>query len=348
VLGGNNTEWRQHIMTRANRFRTADDESAVVVDGAFGRMSAIDVRVYETRTWNRFGLEALVAAAISFFQSATGVNLPWNLPTHGPWVGYPKYRRHLTDEVERMVESAARFAGWLRAAAKLPAVVWLVAKATSNTGMNSPYTVIDLWSFSALWPSPGRLNRTIVKVRERANQILEPYGLKVSGRAVAVTLARKGGQRAIGKAAREAAASTINQLLGGSWTGTPLDVLVKARGMKAFLSAPKEVRFWAAERTQGGEFSSLRDALASASRLERQTHWDEKLVFDPTHPDEVIHNVSIRPAWTGRDCRYLLVQEHTGRVAVYGRLYGIEDSFEGLKEFVTGALEDWRRWSEPT
>jgi hypothetical protein len=249
---------------------------------------------------------------------------------------------HLQEEAQEMVSVAARFAGWLRAAATLPALTWLVAKATSSAGMNSPYTAVNLYDLAKAWPSPGRLARTIAQVRARANEILKPYGLRVSARAIALVVIRKGDQRAIGKMARRAASGTVNQLLRGRFTGKPVEVLSKACGMKLFLAAyrnsmyARAVQCWAVERVEAGEFACLRDAMQASSRLQEAWRGSHQVVVDPASQGVVIHGVLCRPAWAEKVLLWQVCQSSTGRES-YPPRWG-----QTTEEVVDEALANWR------
>ena len=165
------------------------------------------------RTWDRAGCEALVASAAKDFEAATGVSLPWNLHIHGRWVSRAHGRSFpldgrgpLSHEGEACLSEAARFAGWLRAAADHPPLVHLISRCTSDRGFNSLATTLNLYRLYDRY-SPGAASRRLQAIRRRANEILAPTGSRVSWRALGYALERA--PRATGKAATVAAATTL-------------------------------------------------------------------------------------------------------------------------------------------
>lgn len=170
------------------------------------------------RSWDRPGVEALVEAGAADFETATGVWLPLNIAKDGPWDSYPKEGRIVEREdprgayqcepgtAGRMVSEAARFGGFLRGIAADPLLVELVRRTTSPRGCNSLATTISLGILAERW-TPGALSRQARQVRARANEVLAPYGLRVSWRALGQTLEH--GPRRTGKAAVWATAMTL-------------------------------------------------------------------------------------------------------------------------------------------
>ena len=121
----------------------------------------------------------ILGSSIKEFSNATGIALPWNLNKVDQWKGVESFDeskdQHPREQVQEIVRSCQRLAGWLRAAAELPAVTRMVSRTQSPNGMGSPYTTIHLWDFVAKNPSPGRLERQLWKVKRRAQQILSAW-----------------------------------------------------------------------------------------------------------------------------------------------------------------------------
>lgn len=171
-----------------------------------------------TRSWDRAGVEALMTGAIQEFEGQTGVKLPYNLRTDGPWCQWPGHGKiRETDDpeswwecpmgtTEKIVGEAARYAGWIRAVSKDPIVVELIRRCTSPNGVGFPATTLQLGELHKQY-SPGKLSRQLRAIRTRANAILSPYGLRVSWRALGTVLEK--GPRRVGKAAICAAALTL-------------------------------------------------------------------------------------------------------------------------------------------
>lgn len=202
-------------------------------------------------TWSRAGLEELIAKAISEFEEVARVRvrgvrhhvrLPYNLTTYGPWQGYSRSGFHCGKERDGMVETAARMVGFLRAVARnnYSMIIRLFSR-TLGKGMNSRVTTLDIYSLVTRW-SPGRLNKVIRKVRDRANNILSAYGLRVSWRAIAQVVS--GAERRIGKMAIKACALSITHRLRRCHVALhidpardPLAVMKYARGLKSILES---------------------------------------------------------------------------------------------------------------
>lgn len=149
--------------------------------------AAADHRRLTSRYVNAAGLAALVDNGADWFISETGKDpFPYNL-THGQGrvdlihaagaeeIG-PYGRRLSIDEADRLIETAARIGGWLKAAAQLPALRRVLERGLSPRGMNSPRTKICPFTLWKKFPSPGKLNRTLWKVRRKADHILNAYG----------------------------------------------------------------------------------------------------------------------------------------------------------------------------
>ena len=285
------------------------------------------------RTWNRQGVQSLVDEAKAYFEEVTGVELPYNLSTHGPWVGR-SWRSKLFEGREEMVSYAARFAGWLRKAAELPGLVRLMERTTSPRGMNSPYTELWLYSLFDRFPSPHAAERKYWKVLNRANQILAPYGISVSYAGLAEALTGRNARRT-GKAARVAAEETVAQYTDYRF-GERLN-LIQARGLKDAVGAPVAVRYWAASRVVTGEFESLREAMAHADRLVKDNSDGVELLLDPT-TTVIIHGVEVIDGWEKDGVRQKLCrQRHTNRT--WHTQYYWDDPRESARK----ALKAWRQ-----
>ncbi|NCC40899.1 MAG: hypothetical protein EOM21_15920 [Gammaproteobacteria bacterium] len=177
--------------------------------------------IFSSATWDRPGCEKLVADAKDAFTEATGIRLPYNLEVHGPWVNFPAEGRIVEilgsenprssytcreGTTDRMVGTAARVSGWLKGAAKSRFLTKMLEKSTSHRGMFSPATSIDVYRLVDRY-TPGAAERRGRAVKERADEILSPYGLKCSWRGVGSALTY--GAKATGKAATTAAAVTL-------------------------------------------------------------------------------------------------------------------------------------------
>ncbi len=72
-------------------------------------------------------------------------------------------------------EEFARFGGWLKAAATLPALRRLILRTQSPNGVYSPHTTVPLWKLSKKFYSPGGLERKLRAVKRRAQAIIATY-----------------------------------------------------------------------------------------------------------------------------------------------------------------------------
>jgi len=167
--------------------------------------------------WNRAGVEKLVAEAAARFEEKTGIRLPYNFATHGPWVEFRKSGQHF-DRRDEMVSTAARVAGWLDAVAedgggRFPNITDLILKTQSRNGAYSPHTTCRLMEIIMSWPNPGRLNSKIATIKYQADKILRPTGLYASWEALGRAL--EGGSHVTGKAALRAALGTLDPQ--GAW-----------------------------------------------------------------------------------------------------------------------------------
>ncbi len=289
-------------------------------------------------TWDRNGLEMIAEEAIRFFQYETGVNLPYNLSVHGPYVSFP-HKKKQREGRDEMVSEVARFCGWIRTAVQFPMLVKLVKKTTSSNGVNSPYTTTDLWAVTRHWQSPGAASRFLGKVRWRANQILRPYGLSVSWKALGEILEKDSHHR-VGKAAHKAAGETVRQFLSYpvrvDWEGTSArEVLIRARGLQDFIVVPKAVQGWAAERVGAGEFSCLREAVASADQLVPDETDGVRLLLDP-ETEETKLGISTTAGWLENGDFHWLIRAGE-------RTFHAPNYWGGRKVAVKNAITAWHQ-----
>lgn len=269
----------QHLTTRSAI--AAEAAAAEAEDYMTGRRNwRVDLRPAPdpTRhpTWDRPGVEALVQAGADAFTAATGVPLPYNLAKEGEWSfkSWPSEGRIrevteprgayqcLPGTSAAMVAEAAKFGGFLRGISGDPMLVELVRRCTSPRGCGSPATTTRLNELAKRW-TPGALSRQARQVRARANEILRPYGLRVSWRALGATLER--GPRRTGKAAIWAAAHTL--------------------GWDAYQASYAEARNW----------------LASVSRTpSHKARTDDGVTaFVDACRAQTINDVTVIPVWWG-------------------------------------------------
>lgn len=254
-------------------------------------------------TWWREGLEKITNEAIRLFESETGVRFPFDCSMWAPYHGRSRYRRHFDFAV---VEKVFQFTGWLKAAAKFPRIKQLFRYALQqDRGVNSPYTLINPWEVAQKFPSPGSLEKFIILARRRANDILAPYGLRASRDVVCFVINRYRVPKRIGKGARAIAAETIRFFCTnghdgkylGAFYGSSRDILMKARGLLDALRISRAATRWAIEKTETGELSCIRDALASG-RLTRDMSDGVELWIDSATA-VVRHGLKVVLGW---DC----------------------------------------------
>lgn len=298
-------------------------------------------------TFDRKGLDAIATVAVAEYQTKTGHQLPWNLATHGPYVGLSwgkKYR--LEGKHASIVEETARFCGWIRAAATSPVLVRVLKENTTPNGMGSPYTRLDPWELAKRHPSPGRAGRFLVQVRRRANQILKPYGLRVSWVALG-DMMLKGSIRSVGKAAKLAAAGTIKGFLNGGgkrkrlpfFSATKsLEILIRARGLRELIQAPRPVICWAIGRVNAGEFSCFREALANSSRLTEDQTDGVSLLIDPLSATSV-HGIKVTKGWAENGSQTWLLKTDGGRS--YHAESWYDDDDRSRRQAIQAALSAW-------
>lgn len=313
------------------------------------------------QTWNRYGLEMLAVEAKEYFVAKTGISLPWNLATWGPYVSRSAnpYRKE-REGFKENAEATFRFCGWLRKAADSRVLCRLIQRTTSVNGVNSPRTTLDLWKFAERFPSPHRAVRFIRAVRARANDILKPYGLKVSWQALAAVL--QYGSRKVGKAAVQVAAATVEhysykfyeydyrmhdyeteekvrfvvglQEEGFNNKRNCLSLLMAARGLKETAAVSRAIASWAYERVIAGEFTCLRNALeAVPGRLVEDTTDGVHLYLD-TATSKSSHGITTTDGWNDEGRLITFVQ--TDR-----RSYHAETQVPSMA--IKQALQAWKR-----
>ncbi|OQB41049.1 MAG: hypothetical protein BWY04_01079 [candidate division CPR1 bacterium ADurb.Bin160] len=201
-------------------------------------------------SWDRHGLETLMAEACREYERMTGHQLPHNLPTWGPWVSFSREGKHYTHL--EFIEQAARFVGWLRTAAQIPELVRFIKHTTSHRGVHSPHNPANLWGIAAKHPSPQKFTRWAKAVRKRAAVILEPWGLYPAWRGLAIVANR--GSRRVGRAAIGVVRYTVEYLSNSRLYRkneaklSDREYLLRARGVKEWLSLcphEQEVAVWA-------------------------------------------------------------------------------------------------------
>jgi hypothetical protein len=196
------------------------------------------------KTFDRAGLEKLVNDAVNSFGVETAIGLPWNIGHSGaPFSGLSRYKKHkIRDFKVNTVETTARFCGWLKVAETDEVIKEFIKRTQSNRGMNSTSTYCNLWKIVERHPSPGAFRKWILSVNRRTIQILKPYGLRPSWKALANVA--EFGPRKIGKAAFRVAAKTCRQVLEKTTERYPyflekcsdVEVLVRLRGVKMLIS----------------------------------------------------------------------------------------------------------------
>lgn len=290
-------------------------------------------------------------------------HLPWNLAwgEYSSWAGMPRWRNfRQSDQLPewhasskqfanygKLLECAARFAGWLKTLAWFYGAVRVI-EATQGSGVGSPYTTVNLYKLFDRWPSPHRLERTIWKARARANQVLRPYGLRVSWSALGQALAQ---HSAVGKIALWAAEETVKVYL--SYYDSRFQYYQKrelgqgrffylklARGLAGMKDHSEVVQRWAVSKCFDGEFETLREALAVSARLRLDATDGVELYLDTM---EVIHGVEVvagyapkRSGFGDNSRTYLLRQVHADRT------YHAHGSLSP-KSAVREALTAWKR-----
>lgn len=288
-------------------------------------------------SWRREGLERIVNEAIKFFQESTGIRFPYNMSICAPYHGRSRHRNHYDTAV---AEKVFRFCGWLKAAVNLRNIRFNFRYAFQHgRGMNSPYTLLDPWAVAERFPSPGSLDRLIGKARFRANEILRPYGLRVSREAVCFAIIS--GSKRVGKMAINLAAMTISQYCqsGRDWkylgylTGSSREILMKSRGLRDALRDSHIITRWAIEKVEEGEFTCIREALASNRLSADET--DGVLLWVDSATHTTLHGVTAIKGWNEHGNKYWLVKAG-------GHSYH-SDGWQEAREAVHDAFQSWRR-----
>lgn len=288
-------------------------------------------------SWRREGLEKLVNGAIKFFQENTGIRFPYNMNIHAPYQGRSRHRNHYDMAV---AEKVFRFCGWLKAAVNFRNIRFSFRYAFQHgRGMNSPYTLLDPWAIAERFPSPGFLDKLIGKARFRANEILRPYGLRVSRESVCFAISS--GSKRVGKMALDLAAMTISQYCqnGRDWkylgylTGSSREILIKARGLREAIHDSHIITRWAIEKVEEGEFACIREALTSNRLSADET--DGVLLWVDSATHTTLHGVMAVKGWNIHGNKYWLVKA--------GERSYHSDGWQEAKEAVRNALWSWRR-----
>lgn len=149
------------------------------------------------------GIRALEKPGIQAFEDA-GVYVPYNLGVHPDWAG----KWMPSADAQQVLERTARVAGWMAAAAKMPAIKKVLKRSMQGSGVNSPYCVFTPMDFFVRYPSPGRFEDLLWKVKRRAEWILNAYAVQnpswmAIARALMIT-------SVVGKAAVLAVAFTLS------------------------------------------------------------------------------------------------------------------------------------------
>lgn len=224
------------------------------------------------------------------------------------------------------IEQTARICGWVQAVATRPechrTLVRMLGRLGSPRGMNSPANNLaydDLTVIAGHY-SPGAANRIAAKVVRRADQILSPYGLRVSWTSIREVL-RDGGRR-VGKMAHRAAELTAREILqkeGLQVVGVPdgtikilrgytrkdcrpiysaegQTALMVLRGHADWRRLDKVHQEWCIDQVASGEFVSLREAMSAMGRLRYDNTDGVEAVADPTC-ERRFSGVVVTPVW---------------------------------------------------
>ncbi|MFA6551715.1 MAG: hypothetical protein WCV41_04280 [Patescibacteria group bacterium] len=311
------------------------------------------IRALRNRTsWNRHGISLLVEEALHEFEWTSGENLEYNFTSYAPYIPFPKspYNRQYGNW--DVFKETVRFCGWIKAAARMKSIIRFIQKTQSGRGMNSPYTIANLWVVAKNNPSPQRFVRRIMKVRSRANGILRPYGLRVSWNGLAHVLSGK--ERSVGKAAKKAAAITLKLVVQSIAykNGTSFDklspfnnqngTLITCRGLKALLNLNSKAKIaWVLDKVNSGEFGCFRDALLVV---------DERLVPDKTDGVELlldvkeeqnIHGISIQTGWDVEGKKQYLLKSNNRTFHVYSN-----NCYRDVKDAIKMAVRAWKKQRE--
>lgn len=271
-----------------------------------------------SKGFSRIELEEIAEKAVAAAREAGYTNLPHNVLNLGPlsgecwawkgrtWAEGLPYRR---------------FAGWLRklVEAHTPALDRLISRTASHKGIGSKHNHIDLWRLAERWGSPEAANRGVFMVRRRANEILGPFGLKVSyiGLAAGMESSRRIGKAAF-VAAEQTARNRFRAVTGVSLNYGPrerFEGLKAVRGWRA-MDAGKAAAAWIGCRVSQGEFSSIREAQAQvAERLIEREDDGIAVAVDRLSPVHIRHGLELRLVYSPYYCNgegWLVVNPTTG------------------------------------
>ncbi len=243
-------------------------------------------------SWDRAGVEALVDSAKEYYEYKAGRELPYNLAIHGPWVSYPT-KCSFWEGAEEMVGTAARMASWLKIIAD-ENYVGLQRLFEKNLGRRTSRrtNICYIYKLLEAWNSPRTAENIFWKSYRRAWQILKPFGLAPSWKAVGDVMTSPNISRRVGRMAFAIAARTINCYLSDKSNllqcpevvlmGSSVEILMKARGVALFKRFNREERlkyaWWAITRIEEGEFCCLREAFAAMKN--RLVDWGDGTVVD--------------------------------------------------------------------
>jgi hypothetical protein len=231
-------------------------------------LDSILVRKGRLGTSSRKGLEMLTMSAQDIAQKA-GYSLPSNLFYNGPAKGLQNYGS-FNDPGMEILEAYARFAGFMRrlSVAHTPFLDRLIKRTVSERGMGSPATSLNLWKLHEMCGSPETAERRLLAVHHRANEILAPYGLRVSWDGLAYALQQS---RKTGRTAMHAVRQTMITLLRREGIATyRVDPMWVGKGMGRFLQQPKAVRCFISRWLEKGEIACVSEGLDMAgTRLHR-------------------------------------------------------------------------------
>lgn len=295
------------MMDNRNALREAGDWMAEAGNITMHKAQVLS-GLYDGPTWNRQGLHDLAETSVALFTAKTGVPLPYNCATWGPYVGHSWHRNRIVRDKagDRIIEETARFTGWLKAASEMPGLARWIGQVTSTRGQNSPYTMVDIWSVARNNPSPGHFYRQLCKVRWRANQILSPFGLSVSRQSMAMVAGN--GLKRVGKTAYKAAADTIQFYLRRKFNlwdfGQGMrarQILESARGLREFICQPKHIQAWASDAVTSGRFANLQEALETVVDVIVEDHTDDITLWLDYSQREVVDigtgTMEVVPGW---------------------------------------------------
>jgi hypothetical protein len=215
--------------------------------------------------------------------------------------------------------------------------------------MGSPHTKINPWRIFSRFPSPQKAERHILKIKNRADIILKPYGISVSWEAIAQSMTRK---KVVGKAAIWAANKTLEK-----WIGFYEEYAEKEKGRFFYLKAARglvemeeeqlNVKRWAVNQVLKGNFESIREALGESGRLYEDSTDGVLLLIDPETRREV-HGIEILTGWKNdfrrKGCSNYGDNNSTSlfRQTGTGRIYHMDWVMENDRHAVRVAIKQWR------